>query len=45
MSDGEDQDQELTRYECPECGKGFDVAGSPWQLDGIQCPYCGAELA
>ncbi len=44
MDENEDEGQDLTRYECPECGKGFDVAGNSWQQDGILCPYCGAEI-
>ncbi len=35
---------ELTRHECPNCGKGFDVAGNKWQSEGVICPYCGAEI-
>ena len=37
-------DDELTRYECPHCGKGFDVAQEPFSNEGILCPYCGAEI-
>ena len=36
---------DLIRYECPQCGKGFDIAAQDkWQSDGVVCPYCGAEI-
>ena len=37
-------DEELSRVECPNCGKGFDVAVEPFGGWGMICPYCGAEI-
>jgi DNA-directed RNA polymerase subunit RPC12/RpoP len=33
----------MTRRECPQCGKGFDVE-EDWSSEGLICPYCGAEI-
>jgi uncharacterized Zn-finger protein len=35
--------EDLNRIECPNCGKGFDVAGPSWG-ESVLCPYCGAEI-
>jgi lysine biosynthesis protein LysW len=34
---------ELSRIECPECGKGFDIEEAPFG-QSVLCPYCGAEF-
>ncbi|MEI8345028.1 MAG: zinc ribbon domain-containing protein [Candidatus Omnitrophota bacterium] len=39
-----EKDDELTRYQCPHCGKPFDVAGSKWENPDLVCPYCGGEI-
>jgi DNA-directed RNA polymerase subunit RPC12/RpoP len=36
-------DDGLTRIQCPECAKGFDIEAAPFSQD-ILCPYCGAEM-
>ena len=35
---------ELTRYQCPNCGKVFDAAINKWESENLICPYCGAEV-
>ena len=39
-----DAADEVIRYECPNCGKGFDVAGNKWERGDLICPYCGVEI-
>ena len=39
-----ENDDDLTRYDCPHCGKPFEVAGNKWERSGLICPYCGAEI-
>jgi DNA-directed RNA polymerase subunit RPC12/RpoP len=39
-----EDNEEMVRHECPNCGKSFDVAGNQWQNEGLICPYCGAEI-
>ena len=34
---------DLSRIECPNCGKGFDIEAMPFG-ETILCPYCGAEI-
>ncbi len=38
-----EDDTDLTRLSCPECGKAFDIETMPFG-QSILCPYCGAEF-
>ena len=46
MSDPMSEDDEsFERFECPHCGKPFDVVpGSQWSDEGLICPHCGIEI-
>ena len=40
----DDENEDLSRRECPECRKAFDVAGNKWQREALVCPFCAAEI-
>ena len=33
----------MTRHQCPQCGKVFDVE-EDFGDEGLICPYCSAEI-
>lgn len=39
-----EEDGEVVRHVCPNCGKCFDVIGNKWQREGLICVYCGGEI-
>lgn len=42
--DFSEDDEELTRHQCPSCGQVFDAGGNKWERDGLVCPFCGEEV-